>query len=206
MRYAALLWLSLVALPLVHANHPMTVDHRVFDADPATAKEPIAPRLSGLGDYSFKTTTSVPESQYFFDQGLRLTYGFNHSEALRAFKESVRLDPDNAMAYWGWAFVLGPNINMPMEAMVAEQAFSAVQDAARHAAGATPLEQALIKALLTRYAPVAPENRSKLDLAYAEAMRGVSRAFPDSLDAATLFADALMNVSPWNYWLPDGSP
>jgi tetratricopeptide (TPR) repeat protein len=206
MRYTTLLWLSLMALPLAHANHPMTVDHRVFDADPATAKDPIAPRLSGLGDYSFKVTTSVPESQYFFDQGLRLAYGFNHSEALRAFKESARLDPANAMAYWGWAFVLGPNINMPMEAMVAEQAFAAVQDAARHSADATPLEKALIKALLTRYAPVAPEDRSKLDLAYAEAMRSVARAFPDSLDAATLFADALMNLSPWNYWLPDGSP
>ncbi len=206
MRPTALLWLSLISLPLAHANHPMTVDHRVFDADPGTATEPIAPRLSGLGDYSFKVTTDVAESQSFFDQGLRLAYGFNHSEALRAFKEAVRLDPDNAMAYWGWAFVLGPNINMPMEAMVAEQAFAAVQDAARHSAGASPLEQALINALLTRYAPVAPEDRSKLDLAYAEAMRGVVRAFPDSLDAATLFADALMNLSPWNYWLPDGSP
>jgi len=204
--FSTLLGLGLLALPPAYANHPMTVDHQAFDADPLTAKEPIAPRLTGLGDYSFKVTTDVVESQYFFDQGLRLAYGFNHSEALRAFKEAVRLDPDNAMAYWGWAFVLGPNINMPMEAMVAEQAFAAVQDAARHSTRASPLEQALIKALLTRYAPVAPEDRSKLDLAYAGAMRGVAREFPDSLDAATLFADALMNLSPWNYWLPDGSP
>ena len=97
-------------------------DPKALNADPFTATSPIAPRLEGLGTYSMPVTTANADSQYFFDQGLRLTYGFNHSEALRAFKEAVRLDPENAMAYWGWALVLGPNINLPMQPEVAESA------------------------------------------------------------------------------------
>ena len=85
-----------------------------LEADPSKADSPIAPLLEGLGDHHFPVTTQIPQSQVFFDQGLRLTYAFNHSEALRAFKEAARLDPDNAMAYWGWALVLGPNLNLPM--------------------------------------------------------------------------------------------
>jgi tetratricopeptide (TPR) repeat protein len=188
------------------ANHPMAYDHRAFDADPAKATSPIAPRLSGLGDYSFKVSTVSPESQYFFDQGLRLTYGFNHSEALRAFKEAARLDPANAMAYWGWALTLGPNLNMPMDPMAAEQAYAAIQEAVRRAAGVTPVERSLINALSKRYAPVAPDNRASLDQAYAGAMREVVKAHPENLEGLTLLADALMNLSPWNYWLPDGQP
>ena len=92
----------------------MIHDHRALDAEPTQATAPIAPRLEGLGNYHFTVTTANTQSQEFFDQGLRLTYAFNHSEALRAFKEAVRLDPDNAMAYWGWALVLGPNLNLPM--------------------------------------------------------------------------------------------
>lgn len=188
------------------ANHPMVYDHRAFEADPLTAKEPIAPRLSGLGDYTFKVSTANADSQYFFDQGLRLTYGFNHSEALRAFKEAVRHDPGNAMAWWGWALVLGPNLNMPMDAMAADQAYAAAQEAVARGKGATAVEQALIAAMAKRYAPVAPDDRSSLDLAYAEAMRDVAKRFPDNLEAHTLLADALMNLSPWNYWEPDGRP
>lgn len=204
--FVSALVLLLFAAGLAHANHPMGYDHRAFAADPATATGPIAPRLSGLGDYSFKVSTQNPGSQYFFDQGLRLTYGFNHSEALRAFKESVRLDPTNAMGYWGWALVLGPNLNMPMDPLTAEQAYSAVQEAVIRAKQATPLEQALINALAQRYAPVAPDDRSSLDAAYAGAMREVVKDFPDALDARTFLADALMNLSPWNYWHPDGTP
>lgn len=198
--------LLLISCTKVFANHPMVYDHRSFTADPATAKEPIAPRLSGLGDWSFKVTTDNADSQYFFDQGLRLTYGFNHSEALRAFKESARLDPSNAMAYWGWALVLGPNLNMPMDAMAVEQAYQAAQEAITRAKTTTPIEQALIGALAKRYAPVAPESRSSLDQAYADAMREVVKTHPGNADARTLLADALMNLSPWNYWQPDGKP
>ena len=100
---------AVAALPAVAQIH----DPRALEADPANADGPIAPTLDGLGDHHMKVTTEVAASQGFFDQGLRLTYGFNHSEALRAFKEAARLDPSNAMAWWGQALVLGPNLNLP---------------------------------------------------------------------------------------------
>ena len=181
-------------------------DPRAIDANPATSLEPIAPRLEGLGVHSLKVTTSNSDSQYFFDQGLRLTYGFNHSEALRSFKEAVRLDPDNAMAYWGWALTLGPNINLPMQPDVAEQAFEAIQSAVLLKSKVTEVERAYIDALATRYAPVAPDNRRPLDEAYAEAMEALAAKYPDQLDAATLYGASLMNLTPWNYWEGDGQP
>jgi tetratricopeptide (TPR) repeat protein len=151
-------------------------------------------------------TTSSPDSQFFFDQGLRLTYGFNHSEALRSFKEAVRLDPDNAMAYWGWALVLGPNLNLPMQEAVAEQAFQAIQSAMLLRDKVSAHERAYIEALATRYAPVAPADRTGLDREYAKAMGTLAAQYPEDLDAATLYAASLMNLSPWNYWQKDGSP
>ena len=199
------LW-TLVLLLFVGTVQAMIHDPRAISADPATAASPIAPRLEGLGNHSMSVSTENSESQYFFDQGLRLTYGFNHSEALRSFKEAVRLDPDNAMAYWGWALVLGPNLNLPMQAAVAEQAFFAVNEAMLRRDQVSPRERAYIEALATRYAPVAPNDRSSLDLAYADAMAQLHRKYPDDLDAATLYAAALMNLSPWDYWHKDGSP
>ena len=111
--YALPLVLAL-ALPSAAPAAPQIHDPRALAADPETAQEPIAPRLEGLGSHHFEVSTDSEASQRFFDQGLRLTYGFNHSEALRAFKEAARLDPGNAMAYWGQALVLGPNLNLPM--------------------------------------------------------------------------------------------
>ena len=137
-------------------------DPRAINADPTTAEEPIAPRLAGLGTHSLKVSTNDENSQYFFDQGLRLTYGFNHSEALRAFKEAARLDSNNAMAYWGWALVLGPNINLPMQPEVAEQAFDAIQAAVLLKNKVTEIERGYIDALAARYAPVAPNDRSRM--------------------------------------------
>jgi tetratricopeptide (TPR) repeat protein len=191
---------------LASSGNAMIHDPRAINADPATATEAIAPRLDGLGTHTHPVTTSNPDSQYFFDQGLRLTYGFNHSEALRSFKEAVRLDPNNAMAYWGWALVLGPNINLPMQPEVNEQAFDAIQQAMARTDQVSPAERAYIEALQVRYAPVAPDDRSSLDQAYADAMAEVVASYPDDSDAATLYAAALMNLSPWNYWNGDGSP
>ncbi len=203
MNTGMLLWLLLV---VPWAAQAMIHDPRAIAADPATADAPIAPRLEGLGDYSVEVTTDNEDSRFFFNQGLRLTYGFNHSEALRSFKEAVRLDPDNAMAYWGWALVLGPNLNLPMQEAVAEQAFAAVQAAVLRKEGASEREQHLIDALATRYAPKAPADRTSLDVDYAQAMAAVVARYPDDLDAATLYAAALMNLSPWNYWAKDGAP
>jgi tetratricopeptide (TPR) repeat protein len=181
-------------------------DQRALDADPLTAAEAIAPKLEGLGDHHFDVTTRSPESQRFFDQGLRLTYAFNHSEALRAFKEAVRLDPQNAMAYWGWALVLGPNLNLPMLSNVVPQAYQAIQHALALKDRVSERERAYIKALAKRYAANPTADRSSLDLAYARAMGRLVERYPDDLDAATLYAAALMNLSPWDYWNLDGSP
>jgi tetratricopeptide (TPR) repeat protein len=186
--------------------HATIHDPRAIEADPAASTEPIAPRLDGLGDHSVNVTTASTDSQYFFDQGLRLTYGFNHSEALRSFKEAIRLDPNNAMAYWGWALVLGPNLNLPMQDAVAEQAYAAVQAAMALRESVTARERAYIEALAQRYAPTAPASRADLDKAYADAMAQLVAAYPDDLDATTLYAAALMNLSPWNYWRKDGRP
>ena len=181
-------------------------DGRALEADPFQATEPIAPVLDGLGDYQFQITTKSSESQQFFNQGLNLTYAFNHSEALRAFKEAVRLDPDNAMAYWGWALVLGPNLNLPMMPYVASQAHGAIQHAVKLKDRVSEKERGFIEALSRRYSETAEEDRSPLDRAYADAMKELAARYPDDLDAATLYAAALMNLSPWDYWNLDGSP
>ncbi|MCZ6641145.1 MAG: hypothetical protein O7F71_06180 [Gammaproteobacteria bacterium] len=196
---ALLGWSSLIQAAGFH-------DPRAINADPTKAQEPIAPRLAGLGTHGLKVSTDNEDSQYFFNQGLRLTYGFNHSEALRAFKESARLDPNNAMAYWGWALVLGPNINLPMQPEVAEQAFEAIQTAVLLKGNATEVERGYIDALATRYAPVAPNDRRSLDRDYAKAMAALTVRYPDELDAATLYGASLMNLSPWDYWQGDGQP
>lgn len=199
--------ISIIALVILVGSPSFAQIHdsRALKADPAQAVQPIAPKLDGLGDYRVKVTTDNPESQAFFNQGLNLTYAFNHSEALRAFKEAVRLDPHNAMAYWGWALVLGPNLNLPMMPYVAEQAYAAIQHAVELKEGVSKKEAAFIEALATRYSKTAEEDRSELDQAYADAMKELVRNYPDDLDAATLYAASLMNLSPWDYWNLDGS-
>lgn len=201
-----LAFLSLTAalwtLPAVAQIH----DPIAVAADPADAEEPIAPVLEGLGDHHFPVTTTSAESQKYFDQGLKLTYAFNHSEALRSFKEAARLDPQNAMAYWGWALVLGPNINLPMTEDVVAQAFRASRRALALAERVSEREQAYIEALAKRYAEDPTADRKLLDQAYARAMGELVERYPGDLDAATLYAAALMNLSPWDYWNLDGSP
>jgi tetratricopeptide (TPR) repeat protein len=186
--------------------HIASYDHRALAQDPSQASGPIAPVLSGLGDHHHPVSTRSKQAQYFFDQGLRLTYAFNHQEALRSFKEAVRRDPDCAMAYWGWALVLGPNLNLPMSADVVPQAYAAIQMAVARKNNATDRERAYIDALSKRYHAHPQDNRKQLDIAYAEAMKEVHTQYPDDLDAATLYAAALMNLSPWNYWNKDGQP
>ncbi|NWG53550.1 MAG: hypothetical protein HXY28_07515 [Hydrogenophilaceae bacterium] len=162
------------------------------------------PLMPGLGDAHLAVTTSEPRAQAFFDQGLRMLHNFNHAEAIRAFKEAQRLDPQCAMCFWGEAFALGPNINAPMNPADNEPAFAAARAAEARAADASPLEQALIEAMQVRYLRTAPADRSGLDAAFADAMHAVAQRFPDS-DVALIFAaEAAMDTQPWDYWQGGG--
>lgn len=187
-----------------------TPGHKHYDdsqaaAAPVTPGMPLAPRLQNLGVHTFPVSTKAARARLFMNQGLNLAYGFNHAEAKRAFAEAARLDPKLAMAFWGQALVMGPNINAPMVPEAEPVAFELAQKAVALKAHATPRERAYIDALAKRYTGK-PEDRASADRAYAEAMLGLTRAYPGDLDARTLLAEALMDLRPWNYWTRDGQP
>jgi len=163
------------------------------------------PLWSGLGDLTFPVTADSPIAQRYFDQGLKLAYGFNHAEAARSFRRAQQIDPSCAMCYWGEALVLGPNINAPMDDAAVGPAFAALTKAQKLAAGTTKREQALIAALEKRYAPVLTADRAALNEAYANAMIMAAAAFPADDDIAVLAAEAMMDVSPWDYWEAGGA-
>lgn len=165
-----------------------------------------APRLQGLGNHHFEVTTENGTAQEFFDQGLILAYAFNHAEAGRSFREAARIDPSCAMAYWGQALVLGPNVNARMEDTVVSEAYQLVQKARALRSGASEKERELIEALSHRYGPEPVEDRSSLDRGYADAMAAVAETYPADPDIATLYAEALMVLMPWDYWQEDGRP
>jgi tetratricopeptide (TPR) repeat protein len=168
------------------------------------AKEPL---YDGLGSYSRKVTTDLAEAQRYFDQGLGFLHGFNHRAAIRAFQQAAEIDPECAMAHWGVAFACGPHINsMAVPPPAAELAWKELGLAQKNAGNASPVEQALIGALGKRYANPQPEDRSGLDRAYAEAMRGVWKEYPKDPDVGALFAEAMMDLRPWDQWTPDGKP
>jgi len=159
-----------------------------------------------LGTYSRKITTASPQAQRWFDQGLRLTYAFNHQEARKAFQEATRVDPGCAMCYWGIALTEGSNYNSPTDGDRETRALAAVRQAVQRAGGATPVERALIGALARRHSADPGAKREALDRAYADAMREVAGRFPDDPEASTFFADAAMNLRPWNLWTPERTP
>ena len=162
------------------------------------------PIWAGLGSVTYKITTANERAQAYFDQGLRLAYAFNHGEAQRAFRVAQKLDPDCAMCFWGEALVLGPNINLPMQEDAIAPAFAAVQKAKALATKAGPREQALIAALALRYSSDPKVARAPFDAAYAAEMAKVVAQFPDDDEIATLYAEAVMDLSPWDYWKPGG--
>lgn len=172
------------------------------------ATKPIveAPLFDNLGTYHHPISTDSNLAQRYFDQGLVLTYGFNHAEALRSFHEAAKSDPQCAICYWGIAYVLGPHINAGMEADVVSPAWDAIHKAIALRDHASEQEQAYIEALAQRYTQAPVEDRSALNLAYASAMREVAQHYPDDLDAATLLAEALMDTTPWDYWEANGEP
>ncbi|HEY8040739.1 MAG TPA: hypothetical protein VIF15_13130 [Polyangiaceae bacterium] len=162
-----------------------------------------------LGALHRTVTTTSPEAQRYFDQGLRLTYGFNHDEAVRSFARAAQLDPTCAMCFWGAAMAMGPNYNVPMLPDKARAAWDALERARSLAPNATPVEQALVEALTHRYKgpePVDPAAMGPFNTAYADAMRAVATRFKDDDDVQVLFAESLMDVSPWKLWSLDGAP
>ena len=164
------------------------------------------PLLSGLGEWRMDVTTSSPESQRYFDQGLRLMYAFNHDEAARSFERAVQLDSTCALCHWGVAYALGPNINLPMDPAVEPRALAAARAAVRMKSHASARERALIDAMAVRYAEPAGAARPARDSAFANAMRRVAAKYPADQDIQVIFADAMLNLRPWNQWTRDGRP
>ena len=174
-------------------------------ASPAPAFADTEPPLwTGIGSITWKITTANERAQAYFDQGLRLAYAFNHDEAQRAFRMAQKLDPDCAMCFWGEALVLGPNINLPMPEDAVAPAYAAAQKAKALAGKASPREQALIGAIAVRYGSDPKAARAPLDAAYAAEMAKAAKQFAEDDEIATLYAEAVMDLSPWDYWKPGG--
>jgi len=164
------------------------------------------PLYTNLGTHQKSIGTKVPAAQQYFDQGLRLTYGFNHAEAIRSYTRAAELDPACAMCWWGVAYAYGPHVNAGMDSASGVLAYQAVQKAIGLSKAAPAWQRAYIEALSARYAPVPPANRASLDSAYSRAMRTVAKKNPGDLDAVTLAAESMMDLRPWNYWTPEGKP
>ena len=174
-----------------------------FACNPDEKKE--APLFHNLGTHNFPITTNSELAQKYINQGIILAYGFNHEEAFRSFEEAARLDTNCAMAYWGMAYVLGPNINLPMDAGVVHTAYEAIQKAISLLDNETQREKDYVLALSERYSEEVLEDRTPLDQAYSDAMRNLTKNYPDDLDAATMFAESIMDLHPWDYWMKDGN-
>ncbi len=191
---------ALIAAPAAFAqDHPHP---------PPTGAATTAP-LFDLGAWRHPITTASPGAQRYFDQGLVLAYGFNHAQAIAAFSEAAKLDPNCAMVFWGIALAHGPNINFPMDSTADQPAWDALQQALALAPAASDAERAYVLALARRYADPKESRRPSrvaMDSAYVNAMREVWKRFPADADAGALFAEALMDLNPWNFWTHDGKP
>lgn len=171
------------------------------------AADPPPTFYEGFGNYTRAITTDSPQAQRWFNQGMQLTYGFNHDEAVRSFEQAALADPDAAMPWWGIAYCQGININDPMMTDARSQrGREAIDEAIARLDNESPVEHDMITALSERYEWPAPEDRAHLDQAYADAMEQVHDRFPADPDVAALFAESLMNLQPWDYWAADGSP
>lgn len=202
---------SLILVPLLATTAvcAQTTVHKHYEQsdtfDTPSPSGAIAPRLQNVGKHTFAVTTASEQARRFMNQGLNLAYGFNHAEAGRAFAEAARLDPNLAMAHWGQALVLGPNINAPMAPEEEPKALAHLKQAQALKAKASPRERDYIDALAARYTGKA-DDRAAADQAFAGAMRALHEKYPDDLDASTLYAESLMDLRPWNYWTRDGQP
>ena len=191
LRCLSIVWVVFLYTTALAAAQP----HAILD----TTASSSVPLSDTLGTYHHPITTLSALAQRYFDQGLRLLYGFDYAEAIRSFQEAARLDPHCAMAYWGIALALGPTINSPLDPEQEKMAYTVIQQARALAHYASAYERAYIKALAKRYSLSSAADRQARDRAYADAMRELSRRYPNDLDAATLFAAALMELNPCEY-------
>lgn len=172
---------------------------KVTDKDWYTSKTK-APLFKGLHGIDFEISTSNKKTQEYFNQGMMLSYGFNHAEAARSFYEAARLDSNCAMAYWGYAYVLGPNYNGGMEEDNYQRAYDATIKAKSLSASCTSKEISLINALMKRYEAKPTADRTHLDIAYAGAMKKVYKQYPGDPDVGALYAESMMNLHPWDLY------
>ena len=179
---------------------PQTVDAKWYTSDNK------APLFKGMDVIHYPITTKNPEAQKYFNQGLALAYGFNHAEAARSFYYATKLDPECAMCFWGFAYVLGPNYNAGMEPDNYKRAYKATQEAIKLQGKVSEKEKALINALSKRYVAEPVEDRSKLDIAYSDAMKEVNAKFPDDININALYAESVMDLHPWDLYEKNGKP
>ncbi len=203
MNSAHILGIAAAAL-LTYAAPGSAAESTVVPRPPSPSD--TVPLYTDLGSHHKRISTRVPAAQQYFDQGLRLVYGFNHAEAIRSFSRAAELDPTCAMCYWGIALAYGPHVNAPMDQASGVAAYAAVQKALALKSHATASERAYIEALAQRYEADPPADRTRLDRLYSRTMGKVAKTYPKDLDAATLYAESLMDLRPWNYWRPDGTP
>jgi len=194
----------IIALVLL-GTHTICAQQSDMQMKMPPAEKPAA-IMPGLGSLHHSTSTTKPEAQRFFDQGLSLVFAFNHDEAVRSFKRAAELDPQMAMAWWGVALALGPNINMDVDLPHEEAAYDAAQKALALAKDKPEIERAYIQALAKRYSISPKSDLKQLAVDYKNAMGELSRKYPDDLDAATLYAESMMDLRPWQLWSNDGKP
>jgi len=187
------------------AQEPDHQHHHQAGMPTTTEVGQAVPLYGNLGSLHHKIGTGSAAAQRYFDQGLRLTYAFNHDEAIASYTQATREDSTCAMCWWGIAYARGPNINAPMDTAAYRPAYAAIQQAVRLSSTATGYERDMIQAMARRYVPEPVANRAPLDSAYARAMKQVAKKYPDDPEAQTLYAESLMNLSPWNYWEGRGS-
>ncbi len=183
-------------------------------AAPATATAPphasqtpqTPPLIPGMGNHHHAIVTTNSESQQYFDQGFNYVFGFNHEEAVRSFRRAAELDPKAPMPHWGIAWALGPNYNLDVDEARADQANVAITEALKLSLGGSEIERGYVEAMAIRFPMTARPDRAALARQYSDAMRDLSRKYPNDLDAATLYAESLMNLRAWKLWSLDGKP
>src|ERR1051325_783713 len=198
-RFTLTLAFLLAVAPTLYAQHDSGGQHAASEEKPAAI-------VTGLGEHRHPVSTTNAEAQRFFDQGLNYIYAFNHDEAVRSFKRAAELDPQLAMAHWGIAYALGPNINLDVDPERERAAYQAVQKALQLSSGGPENERAYIEALAKRYSIDPKADLKRLAVDFKNAMGEVVSRYPDDLDAATLYAESAMNLRPWQLWKADGHP